>query len=42
MEGIVVIVGLFAVLLAVLGIIMLVRNMANAGNLKKAKALLDA
>jgi hypothetical protein len=42
MEGFVVIIGLFAVLFAIFGVIVLIRNMANAGNLKKAKKLLEA
>jgi hypothetical protein len=42
MEGFIVIIGLFAVLFAILGVVLLIRNMANAGNLKKAKALLEA
>ncbi len=42
MEGMIVILGIFAVLFAVFGIILMIRNAANAGRLKKAKALLEA
>lgn len=42
MEGTILILGIFAVLFAILGIVTLIRNMANAGKLKKAKALLAA
>lgn len=42
MEGMIVIIGIFAILLAIFLIINLIRRMVNAGRLKKAKALLEA